>query len=66
MSNDQKEVVGEVETALLDAVETAYNRLQTTGDHERINAIVVMTDGQENRSRVSVSCHSGESLECIP
>jgi len=38
------------DTALLDAVAEAYSRLQFLGDTERINAIVVMTDGQENNS----------------
>jgi Ca-activated chloride channel homolog len=37
-------------TALLDAVRTAYVRLQQINDPERINAIVVMTDGRENNS----------------
>jgi Ca-activated chloride channel homolog len=41
-------------TALLDAVRTAYNRLQQNGDPERINAIVAMTDGRENASMVSL------------
>jgi Ca-activated chloride channel homolog len=41
-------------TALLDAVRTAYNRLQENGDPERINAIVAMTDGRENASMVSL------------
>lgn len=39
------------DTALLDAVEFAYSQLQMLGDSERINAIVVMTDGKENNSR---------------
>ncbi|MFZ2358895.1 MAG: VWA domain-containing protein [Anaerolineae bacterium] len=37
-------------TALLDGVRTAYVRLQQINDPERINAIVVMTDGRENNS----------------
>mgnify|MGYP005837430993 CR=1 FL=1 len=41
-------------TALHDAVNLAYMRLQALNDRERINAIVVMTDGQENNSRVSL------------
>ncbi len=41
-------------TAFLDAVRTAYRRLQQTGDSERINAIVAMTDGRENASRVTL------------
>ena len=47
---DQLEAGGD--TALLDAVDLAYGRLQSLGDVERINAIVVMTDGQENNSRI--------------
>jgi Ca-activated chloride channel family protein len=42
------------DTALLDAVDLAYGRLQSLGDGERINAVVVMTDGQENYSRISL------------
>ena len=41
-------------TALLDAVRTAYARLQRQADPERINAIVAMTDGRENASAVSL------------
>ena len=40
------------DTALLDAVKLAYERLQQFGDKERINAIVVMTDGKENNSSI--------------
>lgn len=41
-------------TAFLDGVRTAYRRLQQTGDPDRINAIVAMTDGRENASRVTL------------
>jgi Ca-activated chloride channel family protein len=41
-------------TALLDAVRTAYQRLQKNGDTTRINAIVAMTDGRENASAVTL------------
>jgi Ca-activated chloride channel family protein len=41
-------------TALLDAVRTAYARLRQLNDTERINAIVVMTDGRENASNVGI------------
>ncbi|NOZ27450.1 MAG: VWA domain-containing protein [Chloroflexi bacterium] len=41
-------------TALLDAVRTAYMRLWRLNDAERINAIVVMTDGRENSSNVEL------------
>lgn len=44
----------EGDTALLDGVYEAHRRLQELGDTGRINAIVVMTDGQENRSSVSL------------
>lgn len=42
-------------TALLDAVDLAVTKLVDLNDHERINAIVVMTDGRENRSRTNLS-----------
>jgi len=41
-------------TALLDGVRTGYHDLRQLNDTERINAIVVMTDGRENASRVSL------------
>lgn len=40
-------------TALLDAVAAAYMRLWQEKDPERINAVVVMTDGRENASDYS-------------
>jgi Ca-activated chloride channel family protein len=42
------------DTALLDGVRAAYVRLQQKNDRERINAIVALTDGKENASRVSL------------
>ena len=42
------------DTALLDAVNAAYVHLQELKDSERINAIVVMTDGKENNSSLSL------------
>ncbi|MFP4344474.1 MAG: VWA domain-containing protein [Anaerolineales bacterium] len=41
-------------TALIDAVRTAYTYLLNREDQEAINAIVVMTDGQENASEYSL------------
>jgi len=41
-------------TALLDATQRAYTQLQALNDTERINAIVVMTDGKENNSRLTL------------
>lgn len=41
-------------TALIDGVHLALVKLQDLRDVERINAIVVMTDGRENRSRATV------------
>jgi Ca-activated chloride channel family protein len=38
------------DTALLDAVYIAQQQLKELGDEERINAVVVMTDGRENNS----------------
>jgi Ca-activated chloride channel family protein len=40
------------DTSLLDAVDQAYAELRSLQDVERINAIVVMTDGRENNSSV--------------
>ncbi len=42
-------------TALLDAVWRAYDDLQRRADVEAINALVVMTDGQENASTRSAA-----------
>ena len=42
------------DTALLDAVRSAYVRLQQENDSGRINAIVAMTDGLENASATSL------------
>lgn len=47
-------------TALLDAVEEAYDQLQALGDRERINAIVAMTDGRENASRTNLRQLTGK------
>jgi Ca-activated chloride channel family protein len=49
---DQLQAEGD--TALLDGVSEAYQRLEDLGDTERINAIVVMTDGKENNSFTSL------------
>jgi Ca-activated chloride channel family protein len=40
------------DTALLDAIDWAHESLQRRADAERINAIVVMTDGLENNSTI--------------
>ncbi|MGB9880205.1 MAG: vWA domain-containing protein, partial [Anaerolineae bacterium] len=42
------------DTSLLDAIYMAYDKLQQRQDRERINAIVVMTDGKENDSEISL------------
>ena len=44
----------EGDTALLDAVFIAQQQLEELGDAERINAVVVMTDGRENNSWISL------------
>lgn len=48
-------LIADGDTALLDAVFEAYQALQQLGDAERINAIVVMTDGRENYSTISLN-----------
>lgn len=42
------------DTAMLDGVTQAYKELILFNDTDRINAIVVMTDGQENASRTTI------------
>ncbi|MGA9347244.1 MAG: VWA domain-containing protein [Anaerolineae bacterium] len=49
---DELEAGGD--TALLDAINAAYVRLQQLNDSERINAIVAMTDGRENHSSIGL------------
>jgi Ca-activated chloride channel family protein len=44
----------EGDTALLDAVHEAFLRLKDLNDEERINSIVVMTDGRENASWITL------------
>ena len=62
LANNRSELVRAVSsldaggnTALLDAVSAAYDRLQALNDPSRINAIVVMTDGKENASAISLN-----------
>ncbi len=54
LQDEIRSLYADGQTALLDAVSLAYTRLQTLNDRERINAIVVMTDGQENNSRIGL------------
>lgn len=42
-------------TAMLDGVNTALTRLQQQGETDRINAIIVMTDGKENASQIGLA-----------
>ncbi|MGE5265370.1 MAG: VWA domain-containing protein [Acidobacteriota bacterium] len=42
-------------TALFDGIAYAYDDLQQRGERDRINAIVVMTDGIENASNLNLS-----------
>lgn len=60
-SSTREQLTGQVnslqangQTALLDAVYLAYQKLQKLDDRERINAIVAMTDGNENRSSMTL------------
>ncbi len=50
------------DTAMLDAVDEAYGRLQHLNDTQRINAIVVMTDGRENNSYTTLN-HLARHIE---
>jgi Ca-activated chloride channel homolog len=42
------------ETAVYDATDAGYEAVRRLGDDTRINAVVVLTDGQDNQSRSSV------------
>lgn len=53
-------------TALIDAVTEAYQQLEGLGDSERINAIVVMTDGKENASYTSLSALVAQLRQTTP
>jgi Ca-activated chloride channel family protein len=60
LENNRETLAAEVEglvaggnTALLDAIASGYARLWRLDDQERINAVVVMTDGRENASQIS-------------
>jgi hypothetical protein len=53
LSTEVEGLVASGNTALLDAIATAYARLWRLDDQERINAVVVMTDGRENASQMS-------------
>ena len=50
---DRMEPIGG--TALIDAVYNAANDLLAQNDNEAINALVVMTDGQENESTYTLN-----------
>lgn len=54
LQSDINDLRASGDTALLDAIKAAYDRLQKLGDRERINAVVVMTDGRENNSNISL------------
>jgi len=55
LENAVKNLTARGNTALLDATQRAYAQLQALKDRERINAVVVMTDGKENASRIGLS-----------
>ena len=40
------------ETAVYDATNEGYNAVRALNDDSRINAVVVLTDGQDNQSRI--------------
>jgi Ca-activated chloride channel family protein len=47
-------------TRLYDAVETAYDELRVNGDPQHIRALVVLSDGQDNASGVTLNELMGE------
>lgn len=52
--NAVKKLYSRGNTALIDAIEVAYSSLLEYQDDDRINAIIVLTDGQENESKTSL------------
>jgi Ca-activated chloride channel family protein len=42
------------QTALYDAIATAYQRVATGVKRDRIQAIVVLTDGEDNKSKIKL------------
>ncbi len=55
LKNRVSALSAEGRTALLDGIQYAYDDLQKRGERDRINAIVVMTDGIENASSTNLS-----------
>ncbi len=55
LKNKVNALSAEGRTALLDGIQYAYDDLQKRGERDRINAIVVMTDGIENASSTNTS-----------
>ena len=55
LKNKVKLLAAEGRTALLDAVQYAYDDLQKRNERDRINAVVVMTDGIENASSIKLN-----------
>ncbi len=55
LSHDIDQIQAKGNTALIDGVWEAYTELSLHGTPEAINAIVVMTDGQENNSQQSLA-----------
>jgi Ca-activated chloride channel family protein len=47
-----KDLLPEGETALFDSIEQAYQYLQEKPEPDKISAVVVLTDGEDNKSRI--------------
>jgi Ca-activated chloride channel family protein len=48
------------ETAVRDAVQQAVERVRALHDDSRINAVVLLTDGEDNKSRTALDTLLGE------
>jgi Ca-activated chloride channel family protein len=49
-----KDLLAEGETALYDSVAQAFDHLQTNPAPDRISAVIVLTDGEDNRSKSKI------------
>src|SRR5262249_728369 len=54
MTNAVNDIFADGETALYDTIAEAYDYLQAHPEPEFINAIIVLTDGEDNKSRLKL------------
>jgi Ca-activated chloride channel homolog len=57
------ELVADGDTALYDAVEQSWDRIEALGDDTRINAVVVLSDGEDTASARKLDAVLGKLRE---